>query len=637
MIVRLLGLNSGSRRTVASSICFPKLVRPVVEASLIEGRSNRIDCGLVLKLFLSRAACQASMSSSIFRREVGDSTAEPESCFKGLTAHAPARVATSKLQPLQTPEAEGMSASEQHVVPASSRLFDLPTLLFMLGAGIYLYPFLFAPHFVPMSFCGTAYVTDAKQMYEGDVMYRDFFQFSPPATGLVYLLLFKLFGLRAWILNAEGILLGVGLAWLGVTIAKKVMRPGLALLPAAIFLVGMYKNSGASDHHWYSLLTGLAGIAILMERRTPPRIAAAGCFGALSTCFTQTRGLAVTMSFAIYLWWESRQKREDWRALLRKEAWLAASFLATLIAVNGYFVWKAGLTRFLWCTVVFGIKYYPKDAEWNTFAVFFNELPPFQPLQSFIQRFGQWIFLNAAVPLTCILFFVRYWREPGKRPAEFWERPMLLALTSAGMLLSVAPAPEVSRLAASAFPAIILLVWFIDSPRKLARAISVVLLAGVVVVALHSVAGAESRQSWILTTRQGEIALLDHDEYEEYTWIQQHTRPSEYFYAPVWDPGFCVDIRNPTPLPFIKNNGYTTQAQVAEVVAGLDRHQVRYIYWSPGALDSITDGRNSFEDNLDPLRRYIHNHYRVVNVFTNADEIWERKDGAADKAANLAG
>ena len=203
---------------------------------------------------------------------------------------------------------------------------------------------------------------------------------------------------------------------------------------------------------------------------------------------------------------------------------------------------------------------------------------------------------------------------------------MLLALAGAGLFLSVAPAPSLGRLATSALPAIILLVWFLDSPRKLARSIGALLAAGVLLVALRAVASAESRPMWILIAPHGKIALPVRNDYDIFTWIQQHTRPSEYFYDPAWLPYFPLDLRNPTPLPFVTNNGYTTTEQVAEVIQGLERHHVRYVSWSPPDLDILPEWEKPSDDHLGPLRDYIHSHYRLVKVFAYDYEIWERND-----------
>jgi len=508
----------------------------------------------------------------------------------------------------------------------SGRAMDVPTLLFLLAALLFLYAFLFVPPFIPIHrhIDGLILVTDGKRMYQGAAMYRDFFQFTTPGTPFVYFLFFKLLGLQPWIPDLTLLLLGLGLAWLGEVIAKKVMRPSLALLPSAIFLVGVYKNRLDPTHHWYSLLTVTAAIAVLIERRTPARIAAAGFFCGLTVFFTQSRGLAAVIGLGVFLWWESRQKREPWRGLLKREAWLVAGFITTLIAVNAYFVWQAGLARFLWCTVFFGIKYYPKSTD-NSFLVVTQTLPSFLSLRHFLFGLVHWLFLYAVIPFTYLLFFARYWRECGKKPTEFWARPMLLAVVGSFMLLGVAPSPSLTRMASSALPGFILLGWFIDSPGKLARTIVGVLVVGILLLVPHAVATEQFKEKHILTTRPGKLAVTDPVSYEELVWIKEHTRPAEYFYDMAFvDAGesFYLNLRNPTSLPFVTNDGYTTPEQVAEVVRSLKQREVRYIL----LVSPLGTGQNGKDDHLGPLRDYIRSRYWSVKDFANSDEIWEKKD-----------
>ena len=226
----------------------------------------------------------------------------------------------------------------------------------------------------------------------------------------------------------------------------------------------------------------------MIERRSPARIAAAGFLCGLSACFNQATGAVAVAGFALFLLWESRQRQESWRRLLKKEVSLVTSFLTTLLAVNAYFIWKAGPARFFWCTIVFVIKYHSKQADVNSFLALKTFFPAFTSFREFLHPFAAWLFLFAVIPLAYILFFARYWRESRKKPMEYWERPMLVAIVGFLMLLSAAPAPDWVRMAAVSLPALILLGWFLESPRKLARTLAVVLAVGTLLVALHAIA-----------------------------------------------------------------------------------------------------------------------------------------------------
>ena len=89
---------------------------------------------------------------------------------------------------------------------------------------------------------------------------------------------------------------------------------------------------------------------------------------------------------------------------------------------------------------------------------------------------------------------------------------------------------------------------------------------------------------------------------------------------------FFLDLRNPTPIPQITNNGYTTTQQVQDVIAGLERHRTQYIAWNVRYLDQIPDWENPSDAHLQPLRDYIRAHYDLVKVFDDpGDEIWEKR------------
>ena len=514
-------------------------------------------------------------------------------------------------------------------MPMRSKVFNTSTVLFLFAALAFLYYFLFVPPFLPTqgsSWDSLLYLAPGQRMYQGEIIYRDVFEFVTPGTALVNFLMFKLFGLRLWIPDLLAVLLGAGLAFLGVVISRKIMRPGLALLPSAVFLVSARGFLCDATHHWYSVLAAIAAVAVLLEKRTPGRIAAAGLLCGLSASFTQTRGLAVAAGFAVFLWWETRQRREGWRGLLRNEMWLLAGCFSAFLALNAYFIWEAGPARYFWCTVVYVMKYYPKLASANTFQVISAEFPVYISLRTFLHPFAQWLFLSAFIPIVYILFFAHYWRERPRKPVEYWERPMLVAIVGFFMLLSIAPAPDYVRMMASMLPPMILLVWLLDSPTRLARAFVV---AGTIVTLLIGVWSVAMRGPYpvgILTTAEGNLAFTETDAYKEDLWIEQHTQPSDYFYKAAYpDTYFYLDLRNPTPLPFVENDGYTTQEQVAEVIRGLEQHQVRYILWSPQALDVVQAWENPSDAHLGPLREYIRSHYSLVKVFPDADEIWENK------------
>src|ERR1700690_810185 len=84
------------------------------------------------------------------------------------------------------------------------------TPLAVLGCALFLYLEAFILPCTPRAAGGdqSIYLHDAARMFDGQVIYRDFDHFTLPGTSALYLTLFKLFGVRAWIPQAMLVLVG---------------------------------------------------------------------------------------------------------------------------------------------------------------------------------------------------------------------------------------------------------------------------------------------------------------------------------------------------------------------------------------------------------------------------------------------
>ena len=71
----------------------------------------------------------------------------------------------------------------------------------------------------------------------GQIIYRDFFQFTTPGTESVYFLLFRLLGVHAWIPNVTVAALGLGLVSLAIFLSKRIVAGASVFLAAVLFLV----------------------------------------------------------------------------------------------------------------------------------------------------------------------------------------------------------------------------------------------------------------------------------------------------------------------------------------------------------------------------------------------------------------
>jgi hypothetical protein len=95
-----------------------------------------------------------------------------------------------------------------------------------IGTGFYLSCNLFLPWHTPILQSGDQvyFWMDAQRMLHGERAYVDFFQYTPPGTDLFFLVLFKLFGARIWVLNVAVIILGVALSFVCFQVARQIME-----------------------------------------------------------------------------------------------------------------------------------------------------------------------------------------------------------------------------------------------------------------------------------------------------------------------------------------------------------------------------------------------------------------------------
>ncbi len=502
------------------------------------------------------------------------------------------------------------------------------TALLLSASAVYLYLLLFYLPFTPIyvDVDAATFLADSVRMLHGRLPYRDFFEFVPAGTDLVFYPLFKVFGPRVWIPDLLLLLMGVAFAWLALAISRRVVGPSLVLLPGLLFVFIAYAGRLDPTHHWFSGLALAGALAVLIEKRTLRRILLAGALCGLAATFTLNRGFLGAIGVGVFLVWDARRRKSPGVALLKQQLSLFATFLATYFAVNGYFIWKAGFGRFWSDTVVFGMKYFPADAGTNTFRVFLGEFPPVPPWNN-LPSLMLWLFIHGLVPLIYLLFFIRYWRRSQHRSEQPWDRLMLLAIVGLFLFLSVAPAPAVHRICAGALPAFVILGWFLDTPHRLDRALTRLLWVGTISAAILLVAVRQSHWRAVLETPNGRLAMLHPEIYEQSHWVRQHTRPGEYFFeASTAHSYFWLDLRNPTPVPFVNNTEYSRPEQVAAVVQSLETHRVRYVLWSPEDLDEYAPWSGPAGDHLGPLRSYLYTHYHLARTFANGKQIWQRNE-----------
>jgi len=443
-----------------------------------------------------------------------------------------------------------------------------------------------------------------------------------PGTEFVYLAFFKTFGMRAWIPNVSLILLGIGLTVCMVLIGKKILRPKNVLLPSLLFLVCSYHSMLNATHHWFSLLAMLAAIAVVVDTRSIGRVALAGMFSGVAALFTHAEGLMCLLGLGCFLLWERHWLHEK-NTLFPKMLSLSAAFCGTLAVTCGYAIIQGGIVNVWNCVVVFTLRYYSTDINANTPLIYlsFPGVPPWSHLPTLLV----WLFIYAVVPFGYVFFLLRYWRRRPSDDTEPWDKLMLLNIVGWFLFLGTASSPSIMRLAAESPPAIIILVWLLETRRRSTDAPVKLLWAFGLTLLIAEPWATQSRPAYVLNLPAGRIAFSSKEQRDKYAWLAANTHPGNFLLDGATLPRvyFPLSLRNPAGVPFLTTTNYTRPEQVQEAIHSLQTTPVNLVIWSVD-VDVPEDIRDR-GDHLAPLRDYVRHHFRQVKVFPDGDQVWERK------------
>jgi hypothetical protein len=522
--------------------------------------------------------------------------------------------------------ASAESRDSNQAIPISDRGDEPPNnslvFLVLLSSVIFLYLQVFILPATPLAASGdqAIYLHHAARMLEGQMIYRDYDHFTLPGTDVVYMMLFKLFGVRAWIPQAMLIVLGVSAVYLLICISRKLMRGAAVYLPGLLFITLPFASYLDATHHWYSTVATTGAVAILIEERSLARLAGAGVLLGVATFFTQSMAL-VPIAVALFLLWERSRNGESWGSLLNQEFSFLASFLATIAACLAYFVWKVGIKRLFYYTVVFVVKYYP--ADWfNTWRVYLTDRPHLHIWTSWIEL-PAFALTHLILPGVYILFLSSYALKSRTASHALWNRLMLVNFIGLSLFLTVASAPASTRLYAVSPPALILLAWFLDSSQKVERSLLRFLFFIIFAMAIARPLVAQIRWKACLDLPTGRTAFFEPVLYEKTKWIAERTRPFDCFFGDQLM-SFELRLRNVGRVPFLRPTDYTRPEEVQDTIQALEKFKVRFVSWYRGLDYEKRAAQHPEGNHLEPIRTYLHAHYHIAHICANGDQIWER-------------
>jgi hypothetical protein len=496
-----------------------------------------------------------------------------------------------------------------------ARTFDRYDAGLILGCCAFLYANLFASPGIPFLLGGDQVFLwmDAQRLLYGEHVYRDFFQFTPPGAGLLYLGAFKLFGPQIWTPNLVVLTLGGSLCVLCLRISQSLMSRAQAALATSLYVVFVIGGTLDGTHHWFSLLAVLGAVAVLMNGRTPARILVAGALLGLATFITQTRGPASAVGISAWMLWERFRTQEPWASYLRQQIFLFAALLLVWIALSAYYMADIGL-RALW---FFQVTYVRECAVsgWNAASIGF----PAGLSRANLLPLVRWLFAFAVLPAVYAICLWKYWRMAREALRDSSARFGLLTLVATALFMEVAQSPSWFRFYCISLPGVILLVWLTGGLGRFTRYATGLLWIGVIGFAASHTWAMHVHYSAIGELPAGRVAAPP-PAAEKLAWLAAHTKPGEFMLQAGW-PGMYLPLtlRNPIYLDVIPGCSSPTRlGYIALSLRQLEAKHVQYIVWSP-------QFEGPEHSSVALFHQFLVDHYRPIWSFSDRDEIWERK------------
>jgi len=487
----------------------------------------------------------------------------------------------------------------------------------ILACTVYLYPNLFLSAKTPFLLGGDQvyFWMGAQRILDGQVVYRDFFQFTPPGTDLLYAAFFKILGTDIWVTNTVVIALGVLMGCVCFSLSRQFMKDPQAALTTGLFLVLIYGKALNATHHWFAVLLVLVAVRINMPRMTGRSIALSGALLGLAAFFNLVHGGAAVLGFAVFLFLRSKRNGLAPIKAVREVAVLVFAFALMLLCLSAYYLKTAGFEKLWYCLVVYAFKYAAHSSR-MTFGLPVATVSP-ETLLVLLPYLAIYLLL----PVIYSISLWRCWRS--RRDASFpWNQVTLLSLIGLTLFLDAAVSINWLRVFAVSLPGIVLTVWAVGRLQIRRRALFVTASIALACVAVHQV-----QVKRALSCVRGELPggrfATTPKAYEKLRWLATQTQRGEFFLQTGW-PGVYVplQVRSPLYMPTLTRWDGVLDEDIQPAIQQMKARRVRYVLWT----STLDEGCafNSCTDQLSMFRTYLTSSYRRIRGFDDGDVLWQK-------------
>lgn len=468
-----------------------------------------------------------------------------------------------------------------------------------------------------------------ERVLNGDLPYKDFFQFLTPGSIYLSALLFKIFGVKLSVIKIFIPLAGCTIVLLTYLLSARIIRSRLiGILPAIFVLYYSIPFAPLFYHHWNAELPLLLAILFGLRALSTSNLLYIFLYGltsGIAFLFLQHKGILIFLASIAFLIIDSIKNKDK---MLKPAFITSIGFFIPLFSYILYLYLNGAHKEFLYdCFLWVKDNYAP-----------FNSLPEFLYFEK--RTFQYYLTTSALLPAiikTRNLFFVGY------LPLfvflagiidlirNFKREILFLYLTSLFLFLSVLSRPDFINILYISQPLFVLLIYylyeFLKTECRPKRFIGIFLVTLLILNALYGLLSSvreASHYKYPLYTTRGVIYFKSVEDAKDYSevlnYIESNLKSnkvfilnfSTFFY-------FLSGLRNYTSYDVILP-GYHTDEQLADLIEQLRVKKIEYILYDSLDLLIKQQGENSMYpegykriDLKNKLNEYINNNYSMVN------------------------
>ncbi len=455
-------------------------------------------------------------------------------------------------------------------------------------------------------------LVQAERVIDGQVPYRDFFQFITPGSIYLSALWLELFGKSIWsikILSAlEGALVFLMVYLLLKNITKSKIVTAIVLLFTLCFCTTFWPFV---SHHWISTISALISIyfmTVFIHRRDTILLLSSGFFAGITFVVLQNKGGLIFIALLLFMVIDylllSRQSVPDifvrWKNLFKDGAILFAMFLFPFLVLIVYLFRQDALgdffyDAFVWVTESYReFNAYPNYFFMGNYSIYkiFTENP--FPLN--ILRIRDLIVIGYLPPFVIGLSIYHFLRILKINVKDISHRERVVVLLTIGglfMFCSILYRSDNVHIT-FVFPFVLILIGILfdiykglfNSMSRLKKIIFVLMISFFQFYGLY---GATSRLrfasnfKYFFDTRIGRFYTCDKgvaDFYNSLFRAIDEKITDDYTFVYLWSSFvyFISGKKNPTRYDSIIP-GYNTEEQLKEVVEEIKNSGVNYIFY----------------------------------------------------------